>query len=152
MDRTTSDRRQAWCLPMINKYILRVNVGWVLVFHLTVCCLGTAWAADPAFPESQNVFPDTTVAWINIADPDAFSKSFDRTQYGKLIRDPHMEAFVKSFREQLSKAGKQRLGKLGLTIEDLGQVPGGEIAIAAIVPEAGRLATVLLVDTTGHEE
>ena len=47
---------------------------------------------------------------------------------------------------------KQRLGKLGLTIEDLGQVPGGEIAIAAIVPEAGRLATVLLVDTTGHEE
>jgi hypothetical protein len=137
---------------MMNKYILRVNVGWVLVFHLTVCCLGTAWAADPAFPESQNVFPDTTVAWINIADPDAFSKSFDRTQYGKLIRDPHMEAFVKSFREQLSKAGKQRLGKLGLTIEDLGQVPGGEIAIAAIVPEAGRLATVLLVDTTGHEE
>jgi hypothetical protein len=99
---------------MANTCFLKVIVGWVLAFHLTVCCLGAAWAVDPAFPSSQNVFPDTTVAWISIADPDAFSKSFDRTQYGKLIRDPHMEAFVKSFREQLSKAGKQRLGKLGL--------------------------------------
>ena len=137
---------------MANTCISRGFVGWLLVFHLTVCCTGTVWANDSAFPDSQNVFPDTTVAWISIADPDGFSESFDRTQYGKLIRDPHMEAFVKSFREQLSKAGKQRLGKLGLTIEDLGQVPGGEIAVAAIVPEAGRLATVLLVDTTGHED
>jgi len=110
------------------------------------------WADDPAFPASESVFPDTTVAWISIADPEEFSASFDRTQYGKLLRDPSMEAFVTSFREQLSKAGKQRLGKLGLTLEDLGEIPGGEIAVAAIVPEAGRLATVLLVDTSGHEE
>ena len=107
------------------------------------------WAENPAFPESQRVFPDTTVAWISIADPEDFGASFDRTQYGKLLSDPSMEAFVTSFRQQLSKAGKQRLGKLGLTIEDLGEIPGGEIAVAAIVPEAGRLATVLLVDTSG---
>jgi hypothetical protein len=112
---------------------------------------GSSAVAEPAFKPSQTVFPATTTAWLSIADPAAFQESFDQTQYGKLLQDPSMEAFVKSFREQLSKAGKQRLGKLGLTLEDLGEVPGGEIALAAIVPEPDRLATVLLVDTTGHE-
>ena len=128
----------------------RLGVAWGLLAALgLVAC--QAQAAEPAFPPSQTIFPDTTVGWMSIADPLAFQESFDRTQYGKLLQDPNLEPFVKSFREQLSKAGKQRLGKLGLTLEDLGEVRGGEIAMAAIVPEEGRLATVLLVDTTGHE-
>jgi len=137
---------------MPPRCLLRAFAGWLCAIYVVVCCVGSVWADEPAFPESQSVFPDTTVAWISIADPEEFGASFDRTQYGKLLRDPSMEAFVTSFREQLSKAGKQRLGKLGLTLEDLGEIPGGEIAMAAIVPEAGRLATVLLVDTSGHEE
>ena len=109
-------------------------------------------AAEPAFKPSETIFPATTAAWLSVADPLGLQESFDRTQYGKLLQDPSMEPFVKSFREQLSKAGKRRLGKLGLTLEDLGEVPGGEIALAAIVSEPNRLATVLLVDTTDHEE
>ena len=152
MDRILNDRRQGWCLTMTPRCLSRGFVGSLCAIHAVVCCVGSVCADDPAFPASESVFPDTTVAWISIADPEEFSASFDRTQYGKLLRDPSMEAFVTSFREQLSKAGKQRLGKLGLTLEDLGEIPGGEIAMAAIVPEAGRLATVLLVDTSGHEE
>ena len=152
MDRISNDRIQGWCLTMPPRCLLRAFVSWLCAIHVVVCCVGSVWADEPAFPESQRIFPDTTVAWISIADPEEFGASFDRTQYGKLLRDPCMEAFVTSFREQLSKAGKQRLGKLGLTLEDLGEIPGGEIAVAAIVPEAGRLATVMLVDTSGHEE
>jgi len=152
VDRISNDRIQGWCLTMPPRCLLRAFAGWLCAIYVVVCCVGSVWADEPAFPESQSVFPDTTVAWISIADPEEFGASFDRTQYGKLLRDPSMEAFVTSFREQLSKAGKQRLGKLGLTLEDLGEIPGGEIAMAAIVPEAGRLATVLLVDTSGHEE
>ena len=152
MERISNDQIKAWCLTIPHRCLLRGFAGWLFAFHFVVCCVGPVRAENPAFPESQRVFPDTTVAWISIADPEDFGASFDRTQYGKLLSDPSMEAFVTSFRQQLSKAGKQRLGKLGLTIEDLGEIPGGEIAVAAIVPEAGRLATVLLVDTSGHEK
>ncbi|MDA7993088.1 MAG: hypothetical protein MPJ25_08610, partial [Pirellulales bacterium] len=152
MERISNDQIKGWCLTIPHRCLLRGFAGWLFAFHFVVCCVGPVWAENPAFPESQRVFPDTTVAWISIADPEDFGASFDRTQYGKLLSDPSMEAFVTSFRQQLSKAGKQRLGKLGLTIEDLGEIPGGEIAVAAIVPEAGRLATVLLVDTSGHEK
>ncbi len=152
MDRILNERMQGWCLIISSRCRSRVFAGWLCAIYFVVWCVSSVRANEPAFPESQSIFPDTTVAWISIADPEDFGASFDRTQYGKLLRDPSMEAFVTSFREQLSKAGKQRLGKLGLTLEDLGEIPGGEIAMAAIVPEAGRLATVLLVDTSGHEE
>jgi hypothetical protein len=62
-----------------------------------------------------------------------------------------MKTFVDSLRAQVSKNGRQRLQKLGLTLEDLEDIPGGELAVAAIEAEPGRLATVLVVDTTGHE-
>ncbi len=109
-------------------------------------------AQAAGFAASETIFPDTTRAWLSIPDPQGFKEHFDRTPYGNLIADPAMKEFVDEFREQLSHSGKQRLAKLGLTLEDLAKVPGGELAVAAIEAQPGRLCTVLLVDTTGHEE
>jgi len=115
-----------------------------------------AAAASPcaiagSFVPSETVFPATTRAWLSVANPQELQASFDRTQYGQLLKDPVMKPFVDSFRAQLRSAGKQRLGKLGLTLEDLEKVPGGEIALAVIEPTPGTMAAILLVDTTGHE-
>ncbi|NDC62753.1 MAG: hypothetical protein EBZ59_01895 [Planctomycetia bacterium] len=104
-----------------------------------------------SFVPSERIFPATTRAWLSIPDTQGFRESFDRTEYGQLLKDPVMKPFVDSFRAQLRSAGRQRLDKLGLTLEDLEKIPGGELAIATIEPQAGALATVLLVDTTGHE-
>jgi len=110
-----------------------------------------SFAGAGSFPPSETVFPATTRAWISVADPGLFQESFDRTQFGQLLRDPVMKPFVDGFRAQLRSAGRQRLGKLGLTLEDLEKVPGGEIALGAIEPTPGTLASILLVDTTGHD-
>ncbi|MFO0424584.1 MAG: hypothetical protein ACK52C_13120 [Planctomycetia bacterium] len=108
-------------------------------------------AAAGSFPPSETVFPATTRAWLSIANPKALQAAFDRTEYGQMVKDPVMKPFVESFREQLKNAGKQRLGKLGLTLEDLEEIPGGELAMAAIEPTPGMLTSLLLVDTTGNE-
>ena len=100
---------------------------------------------------SETVFPATTLAWMSIVDPQGLRERFDRSHYGQLIADPAMKPFIDAFREQLESNGRQRLAKLGLTLEDLRQVPGGEIGVAAIEAQPGRLVTVLVVDTTGHE-
>ncbi len=110
-----------------------------------------AAARAGSFVASETVFPATTRGWISVANPQVLQESFDRTQYGQLLKDPVMKPFMDSFRAQLRSAGKQRLGKLGLTLEDLEKVPGGEIAMAAIEPTPGTLASILLVDTTGHD-
>ena len=112
MDRISNDRRQGWCLTMPPRCLLEAFAGWLCAIYFVVCCVGSVRADEAAFPESQSIFPDTTVAWISIADPEDFGASFDRTQYGKLLRDPSMEAFVTSFREQLSTCHRSCLFSL----------------------------------------
>ena len=120
-------------------------VAWLLA-------LTASWASAAGMTASEKVFPESTLAWLSVRDPQELRERFDRSPYGRLIADPAMKAFVDSLKERISKNGKQRLAKLGLTLDDLAEVVGGEIAAAAIQPEGGRLATVLIVDTTGHEE
>jgi hypothetical protein len=114
--------------------------------------LTASWAAAAGMAPSEKLFPQSTLAWLSVRDPQELRDRFDRSPYGRLIADPAMKGFVDSLKEQISKNGKQRLAKLGLTLDDLAEVVGGEIAAAAIQPEGGRMATVLVVDTTGHEE
>jgi len=116
-----------------------------------VAVLFAGTAAAGSFPPSEKILPGTTRAWISVADPQGLQERFDRTQYGQLLQDPVMKPFMESFRTQLRTAGRQRLGKLGLTLEDLEKVPGGELVLAAIEPTPGLLASVLLVDTTGRD-
>lgn len=129
-------------------------------FFQAACCGLTCWMilltatgvqGAGAFPPSEKVFPTTTRAWLSIPNPTRLKESFDKTSYGQLINDPLLKPFIESLREQLRSNGKQRLEKLGLTLDDLQKIPGGEVAIAAIEPQPGVLASVLLVDATGHE-
>ncbi len=142
--RGTSVNHSPWCRPRA----LSPSVAAVLG------CL--AFAVVPArgagFAPSETVFPDTTLAWLSVSDPQELRARFDRSTYGQLIADPAMKPFVDGLKEQISQTGKQRLAKLGLTLEDLAEVVGGELAVAAIQPPQGRLATVLVVDTTGRED
>ena len=130
-----------------------MNVGARQVLQAVFASLvvGSSWCLAGSFPPSEKIFPATTRAWLSVPDTRGLQERFDRTPYGQLVADPTMKAFVDGFRDQLSKNGKQRLAKLGLTLEDLGKVPGGEVAAAAIEATPGVLSTVLLVDTTGHE-
>jgi hypothetical protein len=114
--------------------------------------LTASWATAAGMAPSEKVFPESTLAWLSVRDPQELRERFDRSPYGRLIADPAMKGFVDSLKDQIAKNGKQRLAKLGLTLDDLAEVVGGEIAAAAIQPEGGRMATVLVVDTTGHEE
>ena len=125
----------------------------------SVCWVAAAATAAPAvaasaagFAPSETVFPSTTKAWVSFGDPAALRERFDRTDIGQLVRDPQMRPFLESAGEKARAAGRQRLGRLGMSYEDLDGLAGGEVALAVIEPAAGRLASVLLVDTTGHAD
>jgi len=128
--------------------VRRASVGLSVA---VVAALVVPAASAAGFPASETIFPATTRAWISIADFRGMQQRFKSSPYGQLVADPAMKTFVEHVREQISQNGKQRLAKLGLTLEDLEKIPGGELAAGAIEVEGGRLATVLLVDTTGHE-
>ena len=127
----------------------RRGASWALA--LAVSCSAAAAFSAGVVP-SETLFPATTRVWVSVPDPNGLREAFERTELGRLIRDPQMQAFVESFGEQARKVGRRRLGRLGLSFEDLSGVPGGEVALGVIEPAPGRLATVIVVDTTGHGE
>jgi len=108
-------------------------------------------AADGAFPASEKIFPATTRGWVSISHGPEFRERFDRSQYGLLLKDPSMKPFIESVRKEIEASNGGRLGRLGLTLDDLLEVAGGEYALGAVESSTGKLATVVLVDTTGHE-
>ncbi len=109
-------------------------------------------AADGSFPASEQIFPATTRGWVSISNGPEFRQRFNRSQYGLLLKDPSMKPFIESVRKQFESSNSSRLGRLGLTLDDLLEVAGGEYALGAVESPGGKLATVVLVDTTGHED
>jgi hypothetical protein len=124
---------------------------------VVLAALGIAGPVNGAgMAPSEQVLPETTRAWVSAGDFRAARERFERSSYGQLLADPTMKPFLDGLREQVAKKGRNRLASLGVTLEDLEKVPGGEVALAAVEAPGiegrpGRLCTVLLVDTTGHE-
>lgn len=130
--------------------ILRTGAAAVILTAVGPGGAGARCAAAELAP-SERIFPATTRAWVSAPDMTGLQDRFDRSPYGRLLADPAMEPFVKHVRAEIRSSGKRRLAKLELTLEDFEGIPGGEVAVAAIEAQPGLLATVLFVDTTGHE-
>ena len=107
--------------------------------------------ADGAFAASEKIFPATTRGWVSIPNTPEFRKRFDGTQYGQLLHDPSMKPFLDSARKQIEGSANRRFGRLGLTLEDMIDACGGECAMGAVESPSGKLATVVLLDTTGRD-
>jgi hypothetical protein len=77
---------------------------------------------------------------------------WNKTQLGKLVKDPVMKPFIEDLRQQFQERWSGSKERLGLTIEDLEGVPGGEISVALVQPAPGQEAMVMLVDVTGNQK
>jgi hypothetical protein len=123
------------------------------VCRVACCCMAMLLGRGvQAAPKSETLLPDTTKGYVSIGDIGALRDSFNRSQWGLLVNDPVLQDFVKDFQRQLKDNGVQRMRGLGLTWDDLDGVPGGEVSLATIQPAPGRMAVVVLVDVTGHQE
>lgn len=102
-----------------------------------------------AVPDSEQLLPDTTVAYVSVANPTDLEARFKQTQLGQFAQDPSLKPFVDHLRDTIP----ERLGNLeervGVSLEDLRAVAGGEMAWAIVARQQGRAASILLADTTG---
>lgn len=127
---------------------LRMNCrSCVLALVLSVLPQLAMAAATPA----DQLLPSSTKGAVLIPSWDKLETAFDATQIGQLLLDPVMKPFVDDLKIQLKSKGSQRLEKLGVTVDDLRAIHGGEIALALTLPKPNVAAIVLIIDVTGHE-
>jgi hypothetical protein len=102
-----------------------------------------------AVPPGEYLLPNTTRGFLAITNVDTLSENYDKSQLGKLTADPKMEEFTKDVRRQFDNRWSAVHARLGLTLDDLKEVSGGEVCVGLIEPVENTSALAIVIDTTG---
>lgn len=101
---------------------------------------------------SDNLMSVNTRGFASIADIRALQQHWQQTQMGQLVQDEAMRPFVEDMKKQLQRKITGFRDKLGIELEDLRDIAGGEIGFGLIERENDRAAVALTVDVTGHRQ
>lgn len=142
---------------MINTAINgRTNTAWL---STTLACLAFSvpLAARAEIPAAETILPESVVACLSVADPADLEARWDRTQLGQFAADPKLQPFVDHMRDTIPRRLGNMEERVGITVDDLQDVAGGELAWAIVSRttasgQNSRAASVLLIDTTGHSD
>ncbi len=128
---------------------LSYKCSFYALLFLALCTTGI-FAARP----SEELLPLEVKGFVSIPDMDRFQAQFEKTQLGALTRDPVMKPFADDLKRQLKSKISQSGIRLGLTLDDLADVYGGEVCLSTIQPngEKNAHATAMIVDVTGHNK
>lgn len=119
------------------------HFSWWLA--VSVCGVATAKA-----PHSELLLPGTTVAYLTVADPPDLEVRWERTQLGQFAADATLDPFIEHLRSEIPRRLGNMEERVGVTLDDMQGVAGGELAWAIVSRPRGRAASVMLVDTAGN--
>ena len=116
-------------------------------------CVGLLVAgAAGAMPPAENLFPETTRGFVSAPNAKKLTEQFNKTQLGKLLKDPVMKPFAEDLRRQFDERWSDVRERLGMTLDDLRGVPSGEIAVGLIQLDKDQVALAMVCDVAGHKE
>ena len=75
----------------------------------------------------------------------ALRESFRQSQFGQLWKDPALKDFKESFFERLDESGKGLKEKLGITFQELYELPQGTVAMALVRREDPKVPAALVL-------
>jgi len=117
-----------------------------------ISCLVLAFGGGVSAQESRlsdTLLPATTQGFLAISNVDALSEHWHKTQLGHLMDDPMMEPFSKDLHRQFEERWSAIHERLGLTLDDMRSIPGGDAGIGLIAPKPGDAILAIVVDVTG---
>ncbi len=125
---------------------------WIYTTFCFCCllfCAGLKAAEQPASRPSETLLPSTTQGFFAISNVDTLSEHWKKSQLGHLMNDPVMEPFTKDVRRQFEDRWSSVHERLGLTLNDMRGVPGGEVGIGLVAPAPGKAALAIVIDVIG---
>jgi hypothetical protein len=115
-----------------------------LAFLAAVSLLGASAPAER--PSSLELLPQNTVMLLSVVDAPDLAEHFMNTALGRMSQDPQLKPLVGHLYGSLSDAVQEAQEQIGLSLPELLAIPQGELTLATIAPEEGRLATVAILD------
>ncbi len=142
-------------LPALLKRQIQLNIAMLrisLVLALLVCSIIStpSWAAGP---KSETIYPKSTVGFISIQNMVDCRARWNRTQLGMLCDDPEMKPFMDQLHDKIADKLGDTKDRLGITLEELGDVATGEVT-SGLIPataEDGKATIAMMADITGKQ-
>ena len=104
---------------------------------------------DAAVRSDQLMSPQAR-GFVSVQDVKGLISHWQQTQLGQLVKDESMRPFVEDMKKQIERKISGVRDKLGISMEDLQNIAGGEIGVALVEVADGRAAVALSVDTADH--
>jgi len=123
---------------------------WTCVVFWIAALMLSARGVQAAARPSEKLFPNTTKGFAVLADVKQLVEQWKQTQLGQLMADPVMEPFAADLRARFEGRLSGLRERLGLTLDDLRDVAGGEVAAGVILSSPDKASLALVVDVTDH--
>jgi len=114
-----------------------------VMFAAAAACLPRAASAQTTKVAIDRRLPPDVYAYVTIPSVPELKKRFKASSYGALLRDKAFEPFLKDVEVAIKKGSAEIEKQIGLKLDDLLEIPSGEIAIA--VAKSGRVVPAIAV-------
>jgi hypothetical protein len=101
-------------------------------------------------PTAPHLLPDTTLAYVRVANVPDLVEQFRKTAMGKIVSDPQVKPLLNSLYASAVEAFDQIQDRVGIPLNELLTIPQGELCVALVAPEEGRPEVVALLDVGDH--
>lgn len=108
--------------------------------------LVTAQPLKAERPSAPRLLPYNTVVYLRVNDFPALGDDFQRTSMGKIRNDATVAPLVDRLYNELINAFPQLEDELGVSVEELLELPTGEVALSLAVTDTGRPMFAFIAD------
>lgn len=116
------------------------------IFALALFFLLAGRPAVAERPTAPNLLPYNTVVYLRINDFPSLGDDFQRTSLGRIRNDVSVAPLVDRLYNEFINAFPQIEDELGVSVEDLLELPTGEVAISLAVTDTGRPMFAFIAD------
>ncbi|MEM7456305.1 MAG: hypothetical protein AAF456_18300 [Planctomycetota bacterium] len=107
--------------------------------------------AAPDRPLTEELLPETTVAYFEIRDIREFMEKMEEASSGELMRQKEIAALAGGIWEEANKAFEENVD-IEMSLEEMGSIPDGEITIAAVAPRFKDMAFIFIIEVDDENE
>ena len=124
----------------------------VIVFVSTLSS-ATFGQIDPTSrPSTQELLPETTVAFVQVNDFRDLMEKFRETGFGQLLQEEGVASLMRGLWEESELAYQAIKDDVGVSLEEIQALPAGELTFAVIAPRRKKPEYMMILELDEESE
>lgn len=132
-------------MPSEQTHLSRICLRLLLALVAT-SITATTPALRAERPSGPKLLPKTTLAYLRVADSQELIEAFQETAIGRLGKDEKIRPLVTQLYGSAAQAFSQIQDQIGVSLDEILNIPQGEVCVALVGREKGEPAFIVILD------